>query len=352
MSKQIEDNNDLVRLEDSATESTPCLLCGSNAIFRKTQKGYQEPYTFKIYYCESCNTSFSLPRVKSNKVYELIYKNPLAVKGYKRYQNYQEQVITKKDPLNFLENLEPSYWGAIHAIKNVLQVDKSAHIIEVGSGLGYFTYSLKTAGYNIQGLDISQEAVNDAKKKFGNYYLCDDLFNFAEHNSESYDLVIMTEVIEHLDDPKEFLKTINRILKPNGKLITTTPNKSFYPNKISWYTDFPPVHCWWFSEKSIEYIAGLLNMKLKFVEFEDYHKKHPFISKIVNLDSEGDFIFDSLGNVIEKQNIKTNNLEMPKWLKKNKLYIYLRNFLFESLYPKIYKSGGVQSNVICAILYK
>ncbi len=352
MLKNIVGNNDFISDVDYATKSTPCLWCGANAIFRKTQKGYQKPDIFRIYYCDSCNTTFSIPRIKNSTVYELIYKNPQSVKGYSRYQLYQDQIITQKDPLGYLENLEPSYWSTIHAIKNILQVDKNARIVEVGSGLGYFTYSLKKAGYNVQGLDISQEAVNDANRKFGNYYLCGDLIDFAEQNLESYDLVIMTEVIEHLNDPKEFIKSIKRMLKPNGKIIFTTPNKSFFPNNISWYTDAPPVHCWWFSEKSIEYIANELNMKLTFVEFDRYYKKHPYINKIVNLDSEGDFVFNESGNVILKKNDKINNIEMPKWLKKLKLYCTIRNYLFVRLYPEVYKSGGVQSNVICAILYK
>ena len=351
MSTHEEINNESQYSAGNFTKSTSCLLCGGKAEFKKKQKGYQEPEIFNIYCCDSCNTAFSLPRVSSNNVYELIYKNAQRVKGYSKYQHYQEQVSKEKNPLNYLTDAEPSYWSTVHAIQNILRVGKNARILEIGSGLGYFTYSLKKAGYNIQGLDISQEAVNNANMKFGNYYICGDLFDFAKQNIECYDLVIMTEVIEHLNNPKEFIISINKLLKSNGAYIFTTPNKSFFPNAISWYTDTPPVHCWWFSEKSVEYIADLLNMKLIFVDFNIYYKNHPFINKIVNLDNDGEFVFDITGNVIERK-ITTNNFEMPKWLKKSKAYCYLRNLLFLSLYPNTYKTGGVQSNVLCAILYK
>lgn len=351
MSKQKESNNDFQYSVDNFTDSTSCLLCGGKAEFKKKQKGYQEPEIYNIYCCDLCNTAFSLPRVSDNDVYELIYKNAQIVKGYSKYQHYQEQVIKEKNPLNYLTNLEPSYWSTAHAIQNILQVGKNERILEVGSGLGYFTYSLRKAGYNIQGLDISQEAVRNANLKFGNYYISGDLVDFAEHNLESYDLVIMTEVIEHLHNPKEFVKSINKLLKPNGAFIFTTPNKSFFPNAIGWYSDAPPVHCWWFSEKSVEYIANFFNMNLKFVDFSHYYKNHPFINKIVNLDNEGEFVFDVAGNVIERKDT-THNFEMPKWLKKSKVYSYLRNSLFISLYPNTYKTGGIQSNVLCAILFK
>lgn len=339
--------------DNNSVESTLCLWCGEkNAKFKTLQKSYQEPEIFKIFCCDSCNTAFSLPRVNSNAVYELIYKNASLVQGYSRYQQYQERVLLEKDPLSYLINNEPSYWGTIHAIKQVLQLDKKAKILEVGSGLGYFTYSLKKDGYNIQGLDISQEAVNEANLKYGNLYICDYLHHFAELNIESYDLVIMTEVIEHFNEPKEFVVSINKLLKPNGVLVFTTPNKSFYPKYVSWYTDAPPVHCWWFSEKSIKHIASLLNMQLSFVDFSSYYKKHPFINKIVNLDNQGHFVFDANGEVIKIQHLNPEGIEMPKWIKKMRIYNIARNYLFTSLFPNKYKTGGVQSNVICAILYK
>lgn len=346
--KEISDSQD-----KNLSESTLCLWCGAkNANFKTIQKGYQEPELFKIFCCDSCNTAFSLPRINSNAVYELIYKNASKVQGYSRYQHYQERVLLEKDPLDYLVNNEPSYWGTTHAIKHMLKLDKNARILEVGSGLGYFTYSLKKAGYNIQGLDISQEAVSEANMKFGDYYICDDLHHYATLNLESYDLVIMTEVIEHFNEPKEFLISINKLLKLNGVLVFTTPNKSFYPASVLWYTDAPPVHCWWFSEKSIEHIASLLKMQLQFVDFSNYYKKHPFINKIENLNNQGHFVFDTDGNVIKRQTIKPDGIEMPKWIKKLRIYNIIRNSLFIRLYPEKYKTGGVQSSVICAVLYK
>jgi len=332
-------------------EPTLCLLCGGKAVYKTVQKGYQEPDLFEIYCCESCNSAFSMPRVNSNSVYELIYKNALSVQGYTRYQDYQNKVLIEKDPLTYLANSEPCYWGPVHAIQNILKLDKGAKILEVGSGLGYFTYSLKQSGYNIQGLDISQDAVDKANKMYGECYLCDDLLHFAEANLASFDLVIMTEVIEHLNEPKKFILSIKKLLKPDGKYIFTTPNKSFYPDAVSWHTDAPPVHCWWFSEKSVAYIANILNVPFKLVDFTDYYKKHPYINKIVSLDDPGHFIFDSNGKVLNKQEIKKNSFEMPQWIKKNSLYRSLRNSLFTNLYPEKYKAGGVQSNIICAILY-
>lgn len=351
MSDSLEKSVNYQQVSVKVSDPVVCLLCGGKVLYKTEQKGYQEPDLFKIYCCESCNTAFSMPRVNSTAVYELIYKNAKNVQGYTRYQNYQNQVLLEKDPLSYLANSEPCYWGPVNAIKNILMLDKKARILEVGSGLGYFSYSLKQAGYNIHGLDISQDAVDKAKKIYGDFYLCDDLLHFADDNLGSFDLVIMTEVIEHLNEPKAFIQSIKKLLKPDGKYIFTTPNKSFYPDAVSWYTDAPPVHCWWFSEKSVEHIANVLDMRFQLVDFTGYYKKHPYINRIVGLDNPGHFVFDKNGRVFDEQVVENKSLEMPQWLKKNRLYSSVRNSVFTQLYPDKYKAGGAQSNVICAILY-
>src|ERR1035437_5521551 len=128
--------------DDKILNSTPCLWCGEKAIFKTKQKSYKEPDIFDIFYCQSCNTSFSMPRVDGDEIYELIYKNIQNVRGYSRYFNYNNQVIKQSNPLKFLADSEPSYWGPIYTLRHILKIGKSARILEVGSGLGYLTYSL------------------------------------------------------------------------------------------------------------------------------------------------------------------------------------------------------------------
>ena len=140
--------------------------------------------------------------------------------------------------------------------------------------MGYLTYSLIQDGYKTVGLDISQTAVNNAIDNFGNYYICADLLEFSIQNPEKFDIVILTEVIEHINKPIDFMKAILLLLKSSGYTIITTPNKSFYPKDIIWESDLPPVHLWWFGEESLKYIADLLNAKISFINFKIFYNKH------------------------------------------------------------------------------
>jgi SAM-dependent methyltransferase len=256
-------------------QETECLLCGGRAIIKHNEyPGYQEPDTYKIIHCTLCNTAFSLPRKDSSEIYENIYKNGDKVPGYSRYWRYARVIKEIADPLDYLAESHEDYWSVREALTMLVKERPSAKILEIGSGLGYLTYALNKAGYNVTGMDVSQTAVNQARENFGDYYICKELFEYSGGSPELFDVVILTEVIEHVSDPLEFIKAIIRLLKPGGRAIITTPNKSFYPAEVIWASDLPPVHCWWLSEESMNYIAGKLGVTNSFINFMGYYKKN------------------------------------------------------------------------------
>lgn len=78
-------------------ENIKCIVCSNNArIAIEDFKGYQEGENFKIYYCSSCNTSFTWPHVVDNKIYDYIYSQMDTVPGYNRYARYAEEITSKK----------------------------------------------------------------------------------------------------------------------------------------------------------------------------------------------------------------------------------------------------------------
>jgi len=252
-----------------------CLLCGSETKL-KHQKypGYQEPSTFRIYHCPSCYTAFSLPRVETTSIYENIYRNGKKVPGYDRYWEYAEKVKKHSNPLNYLASAENTYWAVKESLAKTVIDKVNTKVLEIGSGIGYLTYSLIKENYDVIGLDISETAVNNANKNFGKHYVCADLFEYSQLYPESFDVVILTEVIEHVDKPIDFIASILKLLKPGGHAIISTPNRSLYPNNTIWVSDIPPVHWWWLSENSMEYIAEKLDSTICFIDFSNYYSKN------------------------------------------------------------------------------
>jgi len=262
---------------------TTCLLCGASAELRHAEyPGYQEPYTFRIYHCPACNTAYSRPHVDTSVIYEHIYRNAVRVPGYNRYLRYARFIKKFPDPIGYLARSAETYWAVKEALAHHIKDKEQARILEIGSGLGYLTYSLVQANYQVVGLDISQTAVKQATENFGSRYVCADLYEYSGVNAGSFDAVISTEVIEHTGDPSAFIEAAVKLLKPGGLAIITTPNKSFYPGDIIWASDLPPVHYWWFSEESMKCFAGKLNLDISFVNFNRYYKRR---YKVIGLKS-------------------------------------------------------------------
>ena len=253
------------------TNKMECLLCCKEAILvEQHYPGYQEPDSFSIYDCANCDTQFSFPRIETKHIYEMIYKKGETFSVYNRYHRYKNEVKTKKKPFQYLAKQEEAYWVINETLKQDVQKKKDLKILECGCGLGYLTYSMYKEGFNIIGLDISQNAIDEAIKYFGDIYVCADIFEYAKEHRGEYDRIILTQVIEHVENPVEWIKTLFTMLKNDGKIILSTENKTIYPKNTIWQTDSPPVHLWWFSEKSFEYIANKTNTSVHFTDFSKF----------------------------------------------------------------------------------
>jgi len=309
-----------------------CQLCKNKAnIVENHLQGYVENDFYQVYFCNNCNTSFIDP-METGEVYNFIYQNAKKVLGYDRYYHYSETVKNQKKPLDYLADSEESYWVVKDVLSKIKQPKLETTVIEIGSGLGYLTYALNKDGYNALGIDISQEAVERAKQKFGFLYVCADIYEYAEKHQGLYDVVIMSQVIEHIKTPIDFLISASLLLKQKGRIILITPNKTIYSKTVIWHTDSPPIHLWWFSETSMLHISNILGMNAIFVNFTNYYKKKMKFTSI-NPDNEPlKPIFNSNGKlmkIVEEsvflKLIKTN-------LKKCNFIVYLVNIIKNFIY--------------------
>lgn len=265
--------------------------------------GYRSSEKFSIFHCGMCNTAFAAPLKVDASIYNCIYQKAREVPGYDRYYDYAEKVLQVERPLDFLAEAEDVYWG----IRSFLNKKGLRRILEVGCGFGYLTFALAKAGHRVKGIDISNIAVENASKKYGEgLFECVDVRELAEREGPVYDLIIFTEVIEHIENIKEFMRAVDALLVPGGNLLLTTPNKTPYPEDVLWETEPPPVHLFWFSEDSMRVLAKFLKHRVTFVDFRalnllEYQTKGDFFrpyvcvreflpSRLPRLDAQGNVL--------------------------------------------------------------
>lgn len=332
---------------------TNCLICEKQTkLIHENFPGYQDGMLFNIHYCDSCITSFPMPRIETDKIYEAIYKNGEKVPGYNRYWEYFKTIKNQSNPLQYLANSEEAYWGIKTALEQLKEDKSKLKVLELGSGLGYLTYALRKENYNAVGIEISQEAVNQANNHFGKYYLCEDLFEYSKTNKETFDIVILTEVIEHIESPISFIEAIKELITPEGKIILTTPNRTLIPSNIIWATDLPPVHYWWFSEKSMNIIAKKLNLDISFIDFSKYYNHHPRVFRVKRKSK------NRLPTPILSKDLTL--LRQTKNHKKMSFRAFIKSFpIIKKTFLKLNKAFGSKNIVyskkgecLCAIFYK
>ncbi|MEW6202384.1 MAG: methyltransferase domain-containing protein [bacterium] len=109
--------------------------------------------------------------------------------------------------------------------KNI--TDRSAlKILDVGCGTGVMiTLPLASLGYSITGFDVSAPSIAKATEIniYDNARFCNEDFMLWEDN-EIFDVIICSEVLEHVPSTAEFLKKTEKLLKRDGIIIITVPN--------------------------------------------------------------------------------------------------------------------------------
>jgi 2-polyprenyl-3-methyl-5-hydroxy-6-metoxy-1,4-benzoquinol methylase len=316
-------------MENSSKYNCNCIICESEGnVLCKDYQGYLEGEKFTIFNCKTCNLNWPAESSNLNFLYENIYKNANKIPGYSKYLNIANSISNKKNPKKYLADNDVTYFGIISYLEN--NCEKSSKILEVGCGFGYLTYALKKADYDIVGIDISQKSIEFARANFGDNYILGDIANL---NSDiKFDVIILTEVIEHIPDPINFLKILKNNLAPSGKIILSTPNKDVYPSETIWSSDLPPVHQFWFGQNSIRKICFKLDMRVKFLNLSRFYLLNPeYIDLAGSRDYiNQDYVLDKSGNT---------KLELSK----TSTYQYLKFKLFKSL---IYRFAGFYLHII------
>ena len=147
-------------------------------------------------------------------------------------------------------------------------------LLDIGCLWGSFLYSAQQSGFEVTGIEPYERAARYARNVLKLNVLSGSLRKLALPYS-SFDAITILDVIEHLCDPLEELRSVLRLLKPNGVLVVVTPNVEGLPVRAlglkrrifgqPWCPiDDLPWHLWGFTPRTI---AGALNRAGYRVEF-------------------------------------------------------------------------------------
>jgi len=150
------------------------------------------------------------------------------------FQNPQENIKKTKSRYNgnyFKYELENQH-NFFNLIKKTLydfnilkMLPEGARVLEIGSATGLFLKYMNENNFDAAGLEICRESAEYGKKNY-KVNIVNKTLEESNFNRNSFDFIHFSHLIEHLNDPLNFLKIVNEIAKPKGLIMITTPNSS------------------------------------------------------------------------------------------------------------------------------
>jgi 2-polyprenyl-3-methyl-5-hydroxy-6-metoxy-1,4-benzoquinol methylase len=140
---------------------------------------------------------------------------------------------------------------------------KTGTLLDIGCGDGAFLAKARETGFEVYGIDLDSNSIEAAKKKFNLSTLStasiNDFSNDAKRNNQKFDVITFFEVLEHQDNPLQFIGLVKSLLKPGGWLAGSVPNRARFMAKFDRKFnngDLPPHHFLWFSPDVLRYFLA------------------------------------------------------------------------------------------------
>ena len=276
-----------------------CPVCNNGidtVLFRSENRhgrALQEPHTeFNVHQCHACGL-VGLPEVETDESY------------YKIYYPQGYHVPTQNGLLG-------RAWGRVSSflVQNKINrlkryVKTPCKLLDVGCGDGGFLKHLDKSMFDAYGLEPVEEAVERAKHAGLNVFKGNILQDTLA--PESYDVVTLWHVFEHIKEPQEALNRINAMLRPGGVLAMSMPNVNslaFRKGGKYWFHLDSPRHLWLYNETNINHLLALTNFQIEYCGYLPFEFpfdllwsiKHSWVGKCL-------LLFYPLIKVLDKQNM-------------------------------------------------
>lgn len=200
-------------------------------------------------------------------------------------------------------------------------------VLEIGSGAGGFLLGLKEQRKtNACGLELNPAGIEAARKR-GIVILDELLQDHAIKHTGYYDVACSFQVLEHIQDVKDFMLSSSKCLKSGGKLIISVPDNESFVGDLNAYSNMPPYHVGRYTIDSLKKIGILFGFKVLYTAKEPLQKYHYqsvesiiFDKMFENSKMIGKLISKAGGRKIIRKMVNISG----KWMNGHSLFIVLQ----------------------------
>ena len=247
-------------------------ICCEGKVFEKIYSNLQDKDHFKrgkfsIIRCADCSLEITDPLLSEKQLEDYYPKDYYSFYNYNNLATFYHKISayyhSKKN--NFftfiLKAFEPIFYS--------YNFQKGKSILEIGCGNGMKLEIFQKYGMDTYGLEPYIPKINLREQKLG---IIKEFIHKAPYKKNSFDQIIVKEVLEHVPDQELLLKKCHGWLKPGGKLTITIPNtNSLWKNifKENWYGYDLPRHVYHYNSKNISMLLKRLKFKIGRIRIYD-----------------------------------------------------------------------------------
>lgn len=221
---------------------------------------YGYPGMFSIYRCTSCGFGQIKPEVSGQALDNL----------YTQY--YPRKNMTASEVKRSV-SFQPGWIGQMRrwldGTNNVSHyyAKPGMRVLDIGCGNGASLLEIQAQGAEAYGTELDQNVAPIAKELNLNIHFGD--IGTAPWPDHYFDLITMSQLMEHIPKPAEFLNTVRRLLKPGGQIIMSFPNVDSFNQQRSgakWINWHIPYHMNFFTPDSIQNLAKQVGMQIRHIK--------------------------------------------------------------------------------------
>ncbi len=246
---------------------TLCPVCGSAGISKifKVKDNTASQEFFDIYHCSNCQVRFTQNAPSEASISE-----------YYRAENYISHSDTSKGIINRLYQTVRNI--SLNQKKKLIEKTTgitNGHLLDVGSGTGYFAAAMQKTGWQVTGLEPDEGARDVAMRQHSLHLLpVGELFILPERK---FDAITLWHVLEHVHNVKNYIITFKKLLTDTGKLFIAVPNYTSYDAMSygsNWAGYDVPRHLYHFTPQTMQWLmkeCGLKIIAIKPMWFDSFY---------------------------------------------------------------------------------
>lgn len=168
-------------------------------------------------------------------------------------------------------------------VEKIKRYKTKGEILDVGCSSGLLLSLLEREGYEVFGIEPNKVAFRKAEMRFGKKIFNGTLKDYLKTGGIKFDCIIYNHVLEHIENVKEEIRLVKKILNKNGLLVVGAPNTSniiFFLRGKYWESLMPLEHVWHFNSRYLINFFRRFNFKIRDISFsDDKREDYPLIKK-------------------------------------------------------------------------